>query len=89
MSAERTEPDWDPQPEGLTAIDIQWAIDLTPAPILPPEDDSEALVDRIIDLTRERDTYRTLASLAITEVHDLKARNARLRDECQRLRKPA
>jgi hypothetical protein len=89
MSAEPAESYWQPQPEGLTAIDIQWAIDSPPAPILPPENEPEALIERIVDLTCERDVYRTLATLAINELHDLKAQNARLRDECQRLRKAA
>jgi hypothetical protein len=78
-----------PQDAAITAGEIKWSLDSPPEPMLPPENDPEALIARLIDLTRERDVYRTLASLAITEVHSVKARNARLRDECQQLRKAA
>jgi hypothetical protein len=59
-----------------------------PDPILPPENDCEALIDRLMDVTTDRNTFAALLKLALTEVRDLRAQNARLK-ECQRLRKAA
>jgi len=59
--------------------------------------DSEAeLLDRVVDMTLERDTYRDMAKLAIEQLHDqfceleyLRRRVANLCDEIRALRDQA
>jgi hypothetical protein len=65
----------------ITAADIRWELAQIPDPVPPVVDDSDALLERIVDLTIERDVYRALAQELLEALHQTQLERDVLREQ--------